>query len=300
VSEKVSLGGALRAAFGFWGSGVRATAGILALATIAGAWFLFVRDQTLTQILAAQAATPKGAPIQVDLSVVLVAGAANLLLSYLAMAALYRAAFQAQRPKDPDYAPGPLGFQIGRVEVSVVLAGVLSWVLITFLIILLWLAFGALLVGVGASLDQMAANPQAFVAALGPARPVVVGAAVAGLFLVVFVMIRLSMALAASAAERRVRVLSSLPLTRGRFWVLLGGQIVISLPMLALSILLGRLIGTIAESMHAAPFAQDFRAVSYLVSAALLVFCYLPLAAGFNAYIYERVGPTGPPESKTS
>jgi hypothetical protein len=292
VTEKVSLGGALKAAYGFWWPGVRATAGILAMATIALAWLGFVTGQTEVNSAA------------VDSSIAYVALTTALILVTLAWSAVYRAAFGRVHPKEPDFVTGPLGFQVGRPEATAFVASVLVGVLQAMLAFMLVLGLLAAMVGVGAPGHEPPKTLQDAMALMGPMWPPsprwrTVYVYVAGaLLLWSWINTRLSLSIPASVAERRVRVLSSWGLTKGRFWMMLAGGIVIMAPVVALSYLQSRWLEPLVAALHWQAFSTDLQAVNLLISAALVTFYQLPVMGGFNAYIYERVGPTSPPEPK--
>jgi hypothetical protein len=292
VADEISLGGALKAAYGFWWRGVRAAAGILAVTAIASAWLAFVSRQA-----------PES---PADSSLSLVAMSAYVLLATLALSAVYRAAFGATHPKEADFNLGPLGFQVGTVEASVFVASFLNGLLLAFLGVLMGLAVLAMLIAVAASSKVQPTTPQAFQAFMGTMWPPsahwapVFAVLAAASVLVTWVMLRLSLSLTASAAERKVRVLSSWTLTRGRVWVLLAGHVIIALPMMALLYVQWLLLGPggVVTSGKLA-LAPDIQAVTMILLAAAGVFYQMPVVAGFNAYIYGRVGPTPTPEAKT-
>ena len=293
MSEKVSLGGALKAAFGFWGRGVRATTGILASASIALGWLGFVTGQAQAQ------------PSVVDQSIAYVALSAAMVLMTLAWAALYRRAFAQTHPEEADFKLGPLGFQIGRPEATAFVASVLVGILQFMLLFMLTLGFLAAMVGVAAPGHEPPKTLQDAMTLMGPMWPpsprwrsvfLYLGGAV---LLWSWINTRLSLSVPASVAERRVRVLSSWGLTKGHYWVMLAGNIILVAPSVALSYLQGFWLPSLVAALHWQAFASDLQAVSLLISAAIVTFYQLPVVAGFNAYVYEQLGPTAPPEPKT-
>jgi hypothetical protein len=268
------LGTALGAAYGFWWKGVSGAAGILALTTLACTWYAFVNFKALAG--------------EVDASVTQVAGIIFGLIGYLALAALYRVALSAQRPKTPELAPGPLGFQAGRLEAALVAAGLLREVLLLFIAVLLSFGVGAFLVGVGAVSNATITTPQQLIDHMGPALPVFIAYVALAAALMIWLSTRLSLALVASAAERRVQVLSTMVLTKGRFWQILVGQAILRLPAVLVMLGAGSLLLQPWLAAHVGDHLQDVRALLLIVTSTVSTIYLTPVLVGFEAHVYER------------
>lgn len=262
MPETIGVGETLRAAFAFWRTAVRAVPGVLTLYGVAIAWLSHV------------------APIQ-DAAAQVSGLLPFVLMTVLAEAALLRVYFGAGKPDDPDYRVGPLGFQFGKAELLVLASQLLCAPLLIFIAALLLLVLGAFLVSLGVVSGAVPKTPEELLA-LGPNLWLAVGVVVAGLFLWSWVGLRLSLASAASVAERRVLALSTFALTRGRFWLLLACQLLMRAPLLALSFIIDPLV---------AKQGVQVQAVLLLAMGLLASFWLTPLLTGVGAYVYTRVGP---------
>ena len=219
----------------------------------------------------------------------------SLLFLLLAYGALLRLAFADEHPGDPEFEPGPHGFQWGKPERR--LLGMGALLVFLLLLAILTLVFVVFLIFVTAGVGAVTAetSPESVMAALGPGGQAMLGVVV-GLFMVAVILlsIRLTIAPAATVALRRIQVFEVWPLTRGQFWRILAASLLVSVP----SIIAGVFTG-IAFEMIAAPAAEGAQVVLPLSDALLVAvipnlvaaFLVLPMGVGLIAYLYRGLRP---------
>ena len=110
------------------------------------------------------------------------------------------------------------------------------------------------------------------------------------LLIIAFVGVRLLLAWPASAFGRRVAVLRTWPLTRGRFWSIFIPYLLVQAPILATySVATASMNGQLAAMTPA-------QILGYSVLLGALAGCAsLPLTAGLQAYFYKALGPVPEP-----
>ena len=196
---------------------------------------------------------------------------AALVATVLAEGALFRRAFAR--------APGFNGLRWGRDEWRLLGARLLVLGLVGLIGSILLVVIGAVVLGVArtAAPGLDVGSAQAWKDALagaGPAGFVVGLAPLAGLAVLVWLSLRLSLIAPATIAQGGVRVLSAFPLTKGRVLLLLA----VSLMLAAPAVLFGLLLGT--ATLPAPVGAAIAAAIAYLVLA--------PVWAGATAHIYRQ------------
>ncbi len=292
---QVSVGASLAYAWTLWRENWRSCWGVLALCALA--WTVFVAGQF----------AGNG-----DLQQVGFLGV--LLTQYPLFGAMFRAARGAPDDSDPDSRPGTLGLQWRRMEFRLVVADLLVSAFVLLIAMLFLLAFFVVLTGVVLSRGMDAQALQAAMPAAGATAqqaeaawerlfgPNVATAAQLIFLLIVtlvplFLSIRLSLSLPASALSGRIAVLRTWRLTRGQFWRMFVPMIAVRLPLL-LSVLVawsGAAAGGAATSL---PPEEVFAYA--LLSGVLVGAVTMPLTAGLQAYFYRRLGPLPAEEPKDS
>lgn len=263
----ISVRQAVGDAFAFWRTSWRQAAVPLTVAAVAATG----------QVLA-----PAG-PMAMVAYVVYIAAAV------MAEGALFRLSLAGHTAR-PLGDPGPGGVQWGGVEWR--LLGVMALMYLLFLVAAVVTVFVLVVVAVGFIGPEAAQleSPEAMAAALGGAGQgvltVLIVAALAGL---VWVGVRLSLALPATAAEGRVRLLSTWPMTRGAVLPIIIASILIVLPLVVVSLLAGVFDGMDGDTENGA-FATA-------IATAIGVFFYLPISVGLLTHFYLRLRPA-PPEGE--
>lgn len=233
-----SVGGALRAGLAEWRPTLRTCWLALLLAGVLG--------------VAAGWAPPGGRLI------------AGLATAVIVQGALYRRIFGR--------APGLKGLRWGADEWRLLGAHLLVLCLIALIGAILLTVVGAVVLGVvrasapGLDLGSAPAMRDALASA-GLGGFVAALAAAAGLAILVWLSLRLSLTAPATVAQGAVRVLSAFPLTRRRVPVLLAISLLLAAPVLLVALVLGA---------AAAPFVS----VTYLLLA--------PVWAGALAHVYRQ------------
>jgi hypothetical protein len=229
-----------------------------------------------------------------------ISGQADLLLwgrllyvvcAVLAYTALLRLAFIDEHPGDPEFVPGPHGFQFGRPELRLLGVGAL----LTFMVVLgaAMLVFLIMLVLITAGVGAVTAatTPESVMEALGPGGRAILGLLVLGfLALMMLVSVRLSLAGPATVARKKIAVFETWSLTRGQFWRILAATILVSLPAIAAGVVLGLVLmvfgqpgGPGGAPQMALPGALLAGAIPGVVTG----FIVLPLSVGLSAFLYR-------------
>lgn len=214
---------------------------------------------------------------------VLVAGFALYVLSGLvAQGALYRISL-AGAGAEPAEHNGPAGFQWRALETRLVAVGLLATALMAIVAIIAVFLVSALLVGlVGVPAATAAASPEMLMAGLSSTGALIFNAAalvcVGGLLVL---SARLSLAAPATAAEQRVRFLSSIGMTRGSVLRILGATLLINLPIIIMQSLAG-LFGDLTKNPETTLWSQ-------LIVGVISTFFYVPISVGMTSYIYRRL-----------
>jgi hypothetical protein len=210
-----------------------------------------------------------------------------ILASVSAYMALLRLAFIDEHPDDPEFVPGPHGFQFGKPELRLLGVGAL---LVFALLLAACLAFFLVMVVVaGAGLGSLTADatPESVAAAVGPG-----GRAAVGFLLAAFVVgmlyfsVRICLAAPATVARKRITVFQTWPLTKGQFWRILAASILVGLPAIGAGVVVALLTGILggdADTPLALPAAIAVGAIQGVVAS----FIVLPLNAGLGAFLYR-------------
>lgn len=257
---RFSVRTAVAEGFEFWRANVLRAIGPLVLASVG-----------LVVLLTAKA-----------LPLVAIGFAVYVLAGLMAQGALYRISLADAGAESPDH-NGPFGLQWRALEGRLVIVGLLATVFLGIVVVVAVFMVSALLVGlVGVQETTAATTPEMLLASLTPTGAFLFNAAaliaVAGLLAL---NARLSMAVPATAAENRVRFLSSLRLTRGALLRILAATIVINLPI----IIMQSLAGLFGKAMH----GPDAVALTQLVVGIVSTFFYVPISVGMTSYIYRRL-----------
>lgn len=213
----------------------------------------------------------------------MVAGAALYSLAGLvAQAALYRISLADAGAEAPSR-NGPSGLQWRMLETRFVGVSLLAGALIGVLALIAAFMVSTLLVGlIGVPAATAATSAEMLLAHLTPTGGLIFNlAALAALVGLMVLSARLSMALPATAAEGRVRVLSSLALTRGTVLPILGATLLINLPIIVMQSLAG-LFGGVMQGADATRWTQ-------LIVGIVSTFFYVPISVGMTSYIYRRL-----------
>ena len=212
----------------------------------------------------------------------LAASGLNFIALIVAQGALFRIALASEGAESPDR-NGPFGLQWRGLETR--LLGMTFGLVLLLFAVAIAATFALALVVVAMVGDPAALNvssPEAFVASLTPQAAFVFnfGMTLCLLGILILVM-RLPMAAPATAATNRVRLFSSLGMTRGSVIRILGAVLIVNLPVFALQgLALGytKLIGAAATDRWAES-----------VAAAITTFFYVPISVGMTSYIYRRL-----------
>lgn len=215
----------------------------------------------------------------------------NVLGSILGYTALLRLAFIDEHPDDPEFIPGPHGFQFGRPELRLLAVGAL---LVFVLILAACLAFFLIMVVVaGAGLGALTADatPESVAAAVGPGGQTAVGGLITAFIVgLLYFSVRICLAAPATVARKQVTVFRTWPLTKGQFWPILGASILIGLPALAAGVVVALLTGILGADANT-PLSLPAGLAIGSVQGVVAGFILLPLNAGLGAYLYRGLRP---------
>ncbi|HEX8233555.1 MAG TPA: hypothetical protein VF559_09460 [Caulobacteraceae bacterium] len=274
---KVTVGGAVGHALSLFAAHWRALWGVLALNALAAT------------VTAAGRLTLN--PLLLGVGVVMTG-----LFGLMLYGALYRLAFADRHGEDPEFRPAQLGVQWRRTEWRLLLALLLQGVALGFIALLLLLAAAAVLFGL---FTAQGIDPAAtFKAPIDPSKldprallPLAL-AQLAVLAPLVYVGLRLSLVMPATADRKAVQVFRTWKWTRGQVLRILMAEMLMVLPFLLLNSLAGR---TLAEAAGLSAGEAMATAVALgIPSGAVLA----PLSAGLAAYFYRNLAP--PPERSPS
>ena len=203
---------------------------------------------------------------------------AALLASLMANAALLRLAFADQHPNDADFAIGRQGFQFGQPELrllgAILLLTLFGLIAFLFMLLLVIIFTVALLVTVhGQTVAPTAATK----------LPPDVQLMLEGLVLIfalglLWVAVRVCLYPAATIAEKRIQVFSTWKLTAGHWWRIFAALLILLLPALVLTLLLGASSG-----------APGLQAALAVLSAGVNAFIEVPLFCGLYAHLYKQL-----------
>lgn len=229
-------------------------------------------------------------PVWVSLSSV--AFFALWIMGYMA---LMRLAFADEHPDDPEFEPGPHGFQWAKPEWRflgiVTLLGFLGLLGVLFLVFV-----GMVVVAVGAvGALTSDATPETLWAALGPGGQLTLRLLIVG-FLVgaMVISMRLSLAPAATVAHKQILVFQTWALTKGQFLRMFAATVLVVFPPMIASLVLGAIVGAAASlAISGEPDAVNLPTalVSGLIPSLISAFVILPLSAGLTAYLYRGLRP---------
>jgi hypothetical protein len=267
----------VRAAFEFRRLHWRTVAGVLGLVALGG-----------TLNAAGEMSGDRGA--QMIGEIVYVIGTA------MAYAALMRLAFADEHPGDPEFRPGPQGFQWGKPEWR--LLGVAVLILFAYVIAFVMFLFFAMLVIIvagGAGVLKDGATPDDLLKALGPGGATVLGLLVIAFALgLLYVAVRISLAPAATVARRRISVFDTWALTKGQVWPLLAATLLVSLPSIVAGIVVGVIqnqTGQPTGPRDAMQIAMPGALIVGLIPGLVVAFIQLPLSVGLVAYLFRGLRP---------
>ena len=206
----------------------------------------------------------------------------NVLAMIAAQGALFRIALAPIGVEGPDR-NGPYGLQWRGLETRLLGQTLLLVLLLFGIAIVATFLLAVLLLGfVGGDVAANAASPDALMASLSPTARFVFNLGLTLCLLGLLVMVlRLTMAAPATAAENRVRMLSTAGMTRGSVLRLLVAVVVVNLPVFVLQ---GLAMG-FARLTHSP--ATDHWAEG--VATAMSTFFYIPISVGMTAYVYKRL-----------
>ena len=204
------------------------------------------------------------------------------LAGVMAQGALYRISLADAGAETPER-NGPFGLQWRMTETRFVAVGLLATALLAIVVIIAVFLVSVLLVGlVGVPAATAATTPEMLLANLTPTGAFLFNAAALVAIAALLVLnARLSMAVPATAAENRVRFLSSIALTRGVVLRLLAATLLINLPI----IIMQSLAGLFGEAMR----SPDAVAGTQLIVGIISTFFYVPISVGMTSYIYRRL-----------
>jgi len=273
TESRVSVGASLAFSWGLWVSRWRSIWGVLALTSLAATVYLAGDFANKVEVY--------------------VAGlAAYLLVVLMTNGAVFRLAFASRHGDDPAFAPGPVGIQWRAMEWRLLGASLLLLLFYAILIAVAFVAVAGVAMGIAMNKGQIAAltTPQALIAALGPQgeTAVAVLAAIAYAALI-YVAIRLSLTLAATADGGRIAVLSTWKVTKGQVWRILVSMLLIQLPVLFVGVMVAAMAR--AGASGGTGLATEAMAPAGALSAGLIMGVLsggvaAPLGAGVLAYYY--------------
>lgn len=198
----------------------------------------------------------------------------------MAQGSLYRLALDGAEPASRN---GPLGFQWRGLETRLLAVTLLTLFLLAVVAFVAAFVLAALLIGfVGGETAATATSPEALRASLTGVGDFLFNAAAVTMVLVmVAIGTRLALAAPATAAEGRVRFLSSAGLTRGLVLRILAATVVINLPVFVLQAL-AAVFGGLTHSPANGAVAQ-------MIVSVIAVFFYVPISVGMLSHIYRRL-----------
>lgn len=271
----VTIRGAIDFSWTLWTTHWRAIWGVLALSSLAG-----------TVAIAGQLSNN---------DLVYAAGlGASVTISLMANGAVFRLAFADRHPGDAGYTPGPSGLQWRAMEWRMLGASLLLFafelIVIILLVTMVVAVAAAIMVNRGAALAPPT-TPEAVIKALGPEGGSAVSIlAIAAYAVFLFVMVRLSLTAAATADEGRIQVLSTWRRTKGQFWRIVASLVVVTLPLILASFLIGATSAGPAPGSTAAPALSPSAALlSGLILGILSGGVVQPLMNGVLAYYCRKL-----------
>ncbi|MDG2522509.1 hypothetical protein P7B02_13235 [Caulobacter segnis] len=262
--QRLNIGEAVGEAVRFWSHSWRHAAGALGVAALA----LIVYSVSKSPVMG-------------------VAYGVYVVATLMAQGALFRVAF-ADRLGAPPTPRSPImaGLQWtpmeGRLATTLILLVVLFAIVIAVGVILL----AAITVGF-ASRGGMAdySSPEAIVQAMGPGGSAAMTFVIfIAAFLLAWMSIRLSLSLPATAAEGKVRLISTWDLTKGNAFRIFVAYLVVSAPVLLVTV-----IATLVAEGRPDPAAS--RIWLNAAGSAVAVVFYLPITVGLVSHIYRRLAP---------
>jgi hypothetical protein len=274
--SQVSVGAALGYAWSLWRSHWREIWGALALNALA--------CTVLCAGLFAQ-----------NLQLIGLGALSFLATKYAVYGSVMRLAFGGEHPDDPGYQHGALGLQWRRMELRMFGADVLLTFFLAVLAILLGLAIVAPVFAMvmnkggtlptGLSTTQQVEQLQQLIGPTG-VTIVAVGELVLRIVLL-FVIIRLSLYLPATAESGRISIFRTWKLTRGQFWRIFAATLVIGLPtVLIMSVGAGAGLSLNGQPAPLAPGETFFYS---LICGGWAGAAAVPLTAGVQAYFYRNL-----------
>jgi hypothetical protein len=269
--SQVSVGAALSYAWNLWRGHWRQIWGVLALNALA--------------------CTVVYAGLFSDNAELVLAGGVSLLFTtFAAYGAMFRLAFAADHPDDPQFRLGSLGLQWGRMELRMLGAQLLLmiflFILLLLLVILVLTPAMAVMMSKGGPLPATMTEAQ-LKQMLGANGVTALQLGLAAVQVVLFlVYIRLSLYLSATAESGRISVLRTWKLTRGNFWRIFAATVILYLPT-ATIISVG---GAPSDGQAAAlPPGEIF--LYSLICGGWAGAAAAPLAAAVQAYFYRNLKP---------
>ena len=217
---------------------------------------------------------------------------AVLVTNYPLRGAVFRLSGGAEGGDNPDKL-GALGIQWGRMELRMFGADALTAIFQFIIWLIVAVALLAPLFGIVMSHTPPLpmVKPDDFSRALGPQGPQVLLLVQLILSAVLmFLTMRLFLAVPASALSGRLAVLRTWKLTRGSFWTIFVSYIVVQLPMLGTWFL-----ATASINGELAAFTPVQTFGYAILSGALAGAASAPLNAGLQAYFYRALGPVPDP-----
>lgn len=273
---KVSVGGAVGYSLSLFAANWRSIWGVLALNALA-------------------ATVAAAGDLAGDRSLLAGGMAMSLLIGLVLQGALFRIAFSDRHADAPDFRPGQLGLQWRRLEWRMLLALFLASLAFAFVALLLLLAATAVLFAVftAQGIDPAVTFKLPIdLSKLDPRVRLPLGLAQFAVVLpLVYVALRLSLVLPATADRGKVQVFSTWKWTRGAVLRILFAELLVTLPFLLLSSASG---GEAAEGGGVSPgMAMGIALLLGVPTGAVLA----PLSAGLAAYFYRNLAPS--PERST-
>lgn len=230
---------------------------------------------TVVLVTSFQSGTPAGAVV----SILLVS-----IAQLPAMGAFYRIALEGEGG-DPASGNGPLGLQWKGLETRLLGVFGLTFLLSVIIVMVVLFVAAAITAGLVAGDPDAVGSPEALMAGLGQGGRMALNLiALAVLFGLVVLAARLSMATPATVAQRRIRFLSSLTMTRGMAVPIFATLFVINAPILLIQFLGSSLLGRQDPVMAIAVNA---------VVAAIGVYFYIPILVGAMSHIYRKLSAEG-------
>ncbi len=218
--------------------------------------------------------------------------AAYLVVVLMTYGAVFRIAFASRHGDDPAFTPGVSGVQWRAMEWRMLGALLLLVLFYAIVIAVAFVAVAGVAFGIALNKGQIAAltTPQALLAALGPeGQTAVTVLGTVAYAALIYLAIRLSLVLAATADEGRIAVLRTWKLTKGQVWRILASMVLIQLPVLFVSVMVAALAR--AGASGGMGLATDALAPAGALSAGLIIGVLTggvaaPLGAGVLAYYY--------------